>query len=260
MAATVRNIDWSPLQVTCSMLRSNYIHRTIVGEVALMHCGATTAFNPGFSIEICLADADVSKAVGILKSSRLFEDVPDHVITQSCHEGTVAYTRLQTVWDVSQPRNIILLPSSAFFNIWGLHGIANPRHQGTRLLGLSEEDMARIPLANLHELFVALVNRRVSKHDQLAALAAKRLFDTGQLNEQWLTEIQRTWVRRNYNLAMALIGKTVTTDEPIQVESNDGSSHEHATADNNNGRKRRMVILKMRTKCVKGEEDGSLSE
>ncbi|KJK73890.1 hypothetical protein H634G_10796 [Metarhizium anisopliae BRIP 53293] len=181
MAATVTNIDWSPLQVASSILTSNSIEHVIIGEAALMRYGATSTFNPEFSIEICVRVVEESKAVDVLKSSKLFQDVPDHVITQSCYEGTTAHSRLQTVWSASQPRNIIILPRFTFFG--GLLSFPPPpssKHKGTQLLGLSEKDVAWIPWANPHHLFWTFIIRRIYHHDQLAALAAKRLFDTGE--------------------------------------------------------------------------------
>ncbi|KID94429.1 hypothetical protein MAJ_09629, partial [Metarhizium majus ARSEF 297] len=237
MAATVTNIDWSPLQVASELLTPNRICHLIVGEVSLMHYGASPTFGPEFSIEISVCEAKMSNAVNVLKSSKLFRDVPDHVITQSCYEGTIAYSRLQTVWNRSQPRNIILLPCSTFFGIMSFNNFPNQKHKGTQLLGLSEKDVVRIPWADPHRLFTASIHRRVRHHDQLAALAAKRLFDTGKVSEQWLAGRQFTWGRREYDLAMALIGKTMTTDEPIQVAPNDENNHDPAIVDSGgNGR------------------------
>ncbi|KAF5124234.1 hypothetical protein E5D57_012163 [Metarhizium anisopliae] len=245
MAATVTNIDWSPLQVASSMLASNSIWHAVIGEAALMSYGATSTFIPEFSIEICVYQEDMFKAVEVLKSSKLFQDVPDHVITQSCYEGTTAHSRLQTVWSASQPRNIIILPRLTFFGVTlSSPTVPSSKHKGTQLLGLSEKDVAWIPWANPHDLFWAFVIRRIYYHDQLAALAAKRLFDTGEVSEQWLKSNEHFWPRRVYNLAMTIIGKTTTTDEPIRVAPNNENNHDYTTVDSGgNGQKRKIVTL-----------------
>ncbi|EXU98751.1 hypothetical protein X797_008225 [Metarhizium robertsii] len=246
MAATVTNIDWSPLQVASSMLTSNSIGHAVIGEVALMRYGATSTFNPEFSIEICVCVLEESKAVDVLKSSKLFQDVPDHVITQSCYEGTTAHSRLQTVWSASQPRNIIILPRVTFFGATlSSPTVPSSKHKGTQLLGLSEKDVAWIPWADPHDLFWKFINRRIYYHDQLAVLAAKRLFDTGEV-----------WNRKEYNLAMAIIGKTITADETIFVAPNNENNHDYATVDSGgNGQKRKMVTL--RTSAKRQKKDGN---
>lgn len=185
------------------------------------------------------------KAVDVLKSSKLFHDVPAHVITQSCYEGTTAHSRLQAVWSASQPRNIIILPRGTFFNkIQFSPPVPSSKHKGTQLLGLSGKDVARIPWPNPHYLFESFIIRRIYHHDQLAALAAKRLFDTGEVSEQWLKRNENLCPRRFYNLAMAIIGKTTTTDEPIRGAPNNENDHDYATVDSSgNGQQRKMVTL-----------------
>lgn len=116
------------------------------------------------------------------------------------------------------------------------------KHKGTQLLGLSEKDVAWIPWANPHHLFWTFIIRRIYHHDQLAALAAKRLFDTGEVSERWLKRNEHFWPRRFYNLAMAVIGKTTPTDEPIRGAPNNENDHDYATVDSGgNGQKRKMV-------------------
>ncbi|KAH0593995.1 hypothetical protein MHUMG1_08318 [Metarhizium humberi] len=257
MAATVTNIDWSPLQVASGILSSNSIGHVIIGEVALMRYGATSTFNPEFSIEICVHFADMFQAVDVLKSSKLFQDVPNHVITQSCYEGTAAHGRLQSVWSASQPRNIIILPRITFFGVpLSSPTVPSSKHKGTQLLGLSEKDVAWIPWANPHDLFLAFIDRRIYHGDQLAVLAAKRLFDTGEVSEQWLKSNENIWPGEFYDLAMAIIGKTTTTDEPIRVAPNNENNHDYATVDSGgNGQQRKMVTL--RTSAKRQKKDGN---
>lgn len=144
----------------------------------------------------------------MLKKTHLFREVEEHISTPSAYEGTLAQPRLQTTWSAS-PRIIILLPAQTFYDTSCVrklpHDSATPN--AAVLPGLAREDGVNMVFPNPHQLFVSLVNRRVSHHDQIAGLAARRLFETGLLDVEWLDGMNHTWRRKSYDIAMALIGR-----------------------------------------------------